>query len=240
MIFCFMSLLAASTDAYSQLSFEIDSLEMRSVKDLKIDYGFRYVLHYEYEGILTSGPYLKVYGRLINNTEQGLIIASNTSYSDLYDFERISDIRFDTVFNYKGEEYVTWQYFVTGALCLVSPIMYPKYHKIAKVGEREMDILYLKPGESIAIETNTHFLKYSGFCHLKQVQWQKKHMHYNVRESRKLERIAFEVLPSIRIKPVVEIYDEKMYNTLLMSCRRYEEEKNTAKKTGGHRPEGAP
>ena len=47
-IFCFMSLLAASTDAYSQLSFEIDSLEMRSVKDLNIDYGFRYVLHYEF------------------------------------------------------------------------------------------------------------------------------------------------------------------------------------------------
>lgn len=91
----------------------------------------------------------------------------------------------------------------------------------------EICILYLGPGESIEVNTDSHFLNNSKFCRLKEKRWRQRHFYHNVREGKKLERIAFEVFPSIQIVPNVVIDDNEMYNTI-NSCWKNRDQSRTS------------
>lgn len=213
-LFIFVILFAPN--AYSQLSFEIDNLGLQTISDFQYD--SPHVLDNIYEGVMVKGPIVFIYGRLRNDSEEGIIIdAFSYGMSDMSDFKSIAHMDFNTDFVYRGKPYETEQEKVLYDLDVSSSFPSAKYRVFKRVtaDNERVDILYLGPGDTITVETDSHFLKNSKFCRLKEDSWRQKHFRHAVREGKKLEKIAFEVFPSIRIAPKVVIEDEEMYNTLI-------------------------
>lgn len=215
----FIIILLFAPNAYSQLSFEIDSLGLQTIRDFHYD--TPYVIDNIYEGVMVKGPLVFIYGRLRNDSEEGIIIdAFSYGMSDMSDFKSIAHMDFNTDFVYRGKPYETKQKEVLACIDIGYPFpsANPGFFKHTIIDNKQVDILYLGPGDTIAVETDSHFLKNSKFCRLKEDSWRQKHFRHAVREGKKLEKIAFEVFPSIRIAPKVVIEDEEMYNRISNSA----------------------
>lgn len=214
----FIIILLFAPNAYSQISFEIDSLGLQTISDFHYD--SPYVMDNIYEGVMVEGPIVYIYGRLRNDSEEGIIIdAFSYDVSDNI-YHGIAHMEFNSIFDYRGQPYETEQEKVLYDLDISSPFLStdPKFFKHAIVDNERVNIVFLGPGDEIAVNTDSHFLKNSKFCRLKEELWRQKHFHYTVREGKKLERIAFEVFSTIRIAPKVVIEDEEMYNRISNSA----------------------
>lgn len=211
--------------AGAQLSFKIDSLRLRTISDFQYD--SPYVLDDVYEGVMVKGPIVYISGSLHNDSEKGIIIyASSHSVSD---YKPIAHIEFNTIFDYRGQRYETEQEEVLYDFNVLPAFPLTKYRSFRQTiaDNEEICILYLGPGESIEVNTDSHFLNNSKFYRLKEKRWRQRHFYHNVREGKKLERIAFEVFPSIQIVPNVVIDDNEMYNTI-NSCWKNRDQSRTS------------
>ena len=74
-LFC-MALALSSIPAYSQLSFRMDSLNVKTISDYKIDSTQRLIWN-EYEEMIMYGPCAEVWGMLKNEYDHPIIVQSS-------------------------------------------------------------------------------------------------------------------------------------------------------------------
>ncbi len=92
---CVIVLLLIPFIAHGQLSYEIDTISLKTIEDVYEEYFSENHLWEDIEALIYHGPYIKAQGSLINSSDHEIVIKGV--------------IEFQIVFSYKGKEYIVEQ-----------------------------------------------------------------------------------------------------------------------------------
>lgn len=187
-----------------QLRYDIDTMYMRTISD-KVIYYDRCIIDDDYEAHLKEGPELIAHGRLWNDGPSDVVYESFCDL-DIYpreerpghgpNFEGV-DLKFDVGFVYRNKAYVTSADFLIDLQVSNAPMR--SYY----IDDIEVTEWYIKSGSSVEFSTYCRFMKGADFNHLRSKSFQEKNLKHNVREGKRLERIAKEVFPTVTVTPIL-------------------------------------
>ncbi|MBQ0043529.1 MAG: hypothetical protein KBT05_00725 [Bacteroidales bacterium] len=113
------------------------------------------------------------------------------------DFEHVA-LMCDVSFAYKGKVYVTREDSPSGMY------YYDPSSRSYYIGDVKVTEFYIKAGSCVNFGTYCRFMRGADFNHLRSRSYQQKNLKHNVREGKRLERIAKEVFPTVTVTPILK------------------------------------
>ena len=181
---------ALCENSYAQLSFRIDSVRLHSISDFQLEELTDEVIDEDVACILAYGPHIILYGSLANDSQKAIVYKMSLKDSS------ITLPIITTSFRYRGRVYKT-------DLCSAyigdtTPLIKGNKSSYVSVGGEVVDLCYIPQNTSVNVVLGTAFLCYSKWCDLKMPEYSSMNKRHNIRNNKKLEKIAKEVLPTIQ------------------------------------------
>ena len=219
-LFC-MALALSSIPAYSQLSFRMDSLNVKTISDYKIDSTQRLIWN-EYEEMIMYGPCAEVWGMLKNEYDHPIIVQSSwfSHLSNCEDHGIISRIMLFSSFIYN----LRWYYSKNLAIMGDDTIHFIDRNKIhikdSEKGEWFLGVR-IERGESVPIHFITHYFVGTSLSNLKVYDKKGRYGYhkfywYNIKEGFRLEEISKEVVNTLQFTPVLLVFDKERFEHYIL------------------------
>lgn len=181
-------------NSFAQLSIQIDSIQLTTINDYHQEYINGIIQNEEFESILGEGPHITVYGKLLNSSQDVIIYEASSEKAILF------GPQIKTSFVYKKHKYETI-YRCEWMSDIFSPVSNgSEYSKLfhVQVGKEMVRFYYIPGNTSIPIMFGSAFLYDTQWCKLKIPAYSPDNMEYNIMNNKRLEKIAREVLPTIK------------------------------------------
>lgn len=200
-----MILLVLPIKTYAQLTIKIDTVEIYTIGDFPQEWSDVDVIDEAFETALLEGPHIYIEGQLVNSSQDAVI------YDASYEGGALIEPVVRTSFRYKGRHYETEQ-----RVSIMSDMLWALYEPSApnlstlyetEVGNEKVWIYYIPGNTSIPISFGSAFLYYSKWCKFKHRQTMYEIDDKDLKNNKKLEKIAREVLPTLQAH--VEIVNKK-------------------------------
>ena len=195
------------------MSIQIDSVKLDAISDYPQEFLDRVLLSEGYEKALLFGPYIYVYGKLVNSSSKAII------YDATCGLTALTKPMIKTIFRYKGRTYETeccpiWMIDSFGPVCGES--VYTNVF-CSHIGDKDVWMYYIPGNVSVPVSFGSAFLYGSKWCK------REKHSMVEIDErdkksALKLEKIAKEVLPTIQASISIENYWDAWSEFLIGGC----------------------
>lgn len=201
----------------AQLSFQTDSLKLLTISDYPKEVASVKSGHpiiedggIGYENIIADGPYVCIFGRLINNEMDDCIIdisIRNISFEHL----PLLGMYYCVKYTHKGVQYCS-------NIRSLSAFDYPYSTLIFKeqmLGNTELLTTAIKANSTLPIVLCIPFLKNSKWDRIKRNSPLYENLSHNIKVGRKLENIAIEAYKSIQLYSFISS-DEYTYKRIII------------------------
>lgn len=189
-IICIICFFVFSFASKAQLAFEVDSIALHTLSNTE---RIEDTVHSLYSDIWWMGPVVDIYGRLINYSEEDLVLKSIWENKETGEIVTDVSIEFSTVFEYKGEKY---ENDITPISPFINTLPFPSkegYHN-----DKQVSYHKLSAKKYVKVTLTSPFL-YGLFGYEPPIK---------KRLNKKLEAIALEVLSTLKVKIVWEMSPE--------------------------------
>lgn len=195
---------------YAQLSFQVDSVSLFTLSDYSAELSSDDVIDESYETTLVRGPHIRIYGRLVNSSPDPIVYYASGEKALL------TEPVIKTAFKYRGQNYET-----DHCCSKIGDVFFPvsndsKWSQLycTQIGGDEVMFFSLPGNSSTEFVFGSSFLYYSKWCDLKLITNSGDREH-NIKNNRKLEKIAKKALQSILVRIEIKNHWDKWSKLLV-------------------------
>lgn len=199
----------------AQLSFQVDSISLSTLNDYPAELASEDVIDESYDAMLEYGPHIRIYGKLVNSSHCPVIYYAST------DKKLLTETIIKTSFIYRGRNYET-KHCCSGMGDVFIPVSTKSKSGelfCTDIGRENIHMFFIPEKGIVSFDFGSSFLYYSKWGRFNSTTRLPENERYKIKNNRKLEKIAKEVLPTIQVSVSINNHWEAWSELLVEGSR---------------------